>query len=43
MPKTLLVTLAVLAVAVGTAATWASAGARQPATTVDTDAARWQA
>jgi hypothetical protein len=34
MPKTLLVTLAALAVAVGTAATWASAGARQPATTV---------
>ena len=31
MPKTLLVTLAVLAVAVGTAATWASAGARRPA------------
>ena len=30
MPKTLLVTLAALAVAVGTAATWASAGARQP-------------
>ena len=31
MPKTLLVTLTVLAVAVGTAATWASAGARTPA------------
>lgn len=31
MPKSLLVTFAVLAVAVGTAATWASAGARQPA------------
>jgi hypothetical protein len=31
MPKTLLVTLVVLAVAVGTAATWASAGARRPA------------
>jgi hypothetical protein len=31
MPKTLLVTFAVLAVAVGTAATWASAGARRPA------------
>ena len=30
MPKSLLVTFAVLAVAVGTAATWASAGARQP-------------
>src|SRR3954464_12157835 len=34
MPKTLLVTLAVIAVAVGTAATWASAGARTPAATV---------
>ena len=34
MPKTLLVTLAVLAVAVGTAATWASAGARKPASAV---------
>ena len=31
MPKTLLVTLAVLAVAVGAAATWASAGGRTPA------------
>jgi hypothetical protein len=31
MPKTLLVTLVALAVAVGTAATWASAGARRPA------------
>jgi hypothetical protein len=30
MPKTMLVTLAALAVAVGTAGTWASAGARQP-------------
>ena len=30
MPKSLLVTFAVLAIAVGTAATWASAGARQP-------------
>jgi hypothetical protein len=34
MPKTLLVTLAVLAVAVGTVATWASAGARKPASAV---------
>jgi hypothetical protein len=34
MPKTLLVMLAALAVAVGTAATWASAGARKPAATV---------
>jgi hypothetical protein len=34
MPKTLLITLAVLAIAVGSAATWASAGARKPATTV---------
>jgi hypothetical protein len=34
MPKTLLVTLAVLAVAVGSAATWASAGARKPASAV---------
>lgn len=33
MRKTLLVTLAALAVAVGTAATWASAGARRPAAT----------
>ena len=34
MPKTLLVTLAALAVAVGTAATWASAGARQPSSSM---------
>jgi hypothetical protein len=34
MPKALLVTLTVLAVAVGTAATWASAGARTPASAV---------
>ena len=34
MPKTLLVTLAVLAVAIGTAATWASAGARQPSSSM---------
>ena len=31
MPKTLIVTFAALAVAVGTAATWASAGSRAPA------------
>jgi hypothetical protein len=34
MQRTLLITLAVLAVAVGSAATWASAGAHKPATTV---------
>ena len=34
MPKALLVTLATLAVAVGTAATWASAGSRQPSSTM---------
>ena len=34
MQRTLLITLAVLAIAVGSAATWASAGAHKPATTV---------